>query len=102
MIGYNAGMTPFFIVIACVAAAIGLYFLLAWLAMRSRKPCPYCGVKAVQTVNSVLATIIVDGKRMPDSWSYCECDVCHARYKDHRGVIETPSDEEWQRHFDKK
>jgi hypothetical protein len=82
-----------------VVAAVGLYALLGWLVMLRRKPCPYCGVKAVQVVSFVRATVLVDGKRAPDSWSYCECDICHARFKDHCGAITIPSDEEWKRNY---
>jgi len=88
---------------ALIAAAVvvlltaGVYLLLLWWASR-RRPCAFCGVKALQLVNAAKATVIVDGKRVPDCWMYYECDVCGARYKDHQGKIEVPSDEEWAQH----
>ena len=45
--------------------------------------CPACGTRGLKCVNFIMATVLVDGKRAPDSWSYYRCDKCGKPFKLH-------------------
>jgi hypothetical protein len=75
-------------VLAMFAVAIGsMYF---------PRRCPRCGQRGLIRVNSALATIIIDGKRTPDSWSYERCQKCNAHLKRHRSQWLDVQDAEWE------
>ena len=56
--------------------------VLALLAPR----CPACGQRGLKCVGGADATILVDGKRAPDSWFDYRCPKCDGLFRDHRGV----------------
>lgn len=51
-------------------------------------------------ISAALATIIVDGKRAPDSWAYYCCERCGARFKKHGERFEPADAEEWKQYVD--
>ena len=51
--------------------------------------CPACGQPGLKCVNFIMATVLVDGRRTPDSWSYYVCERCGAAHKLHRGDWES-------------
>ncbi|QIF05275.1 hypothetical protein [Roseimicrobium sp. ORNL1] len=90
-----APIIALFIAIPVVACA--LYLLAGWLLGRQRRACPACAQKEVRCVQWIRATVLIDGRRAPDSWCYYLCDACGARFKQHLGKdYEVPSDEEWE------
>lgn len=95
------------IVALIVIVALGLtacvVFVGGTLAQRaeSQRPCPECGAQALRWVTFLRATVLVDGRRAPDSWSLHECEACGVRLKDHRGTWEVPSESDG-RHFEAK
>ena len=51
---------------------------------RLTRRCPRCGRRGGMTlVNGIRATVMVDGRRAPDHWSYYHCGRCGARLKLH-------------------
>ena len=46
---------------------------------------PTCDERGLKRVNWIRATVLIDGKRVPDSWSYDICEKCGARFKFHHG-----------------
>jgi hypothetical protein len=50
-----------------------------------RRTCPACGRRGLKCVNFIRATVLVDGHRAPDYWSYYVCELCGAGYKLHHG-----------------
>jgi hypothetical protein len=69
-----------------------------WFRRILRKRCPTCGQRSLVFRNGFLATVVVDGKRAPDSWYYYECSACGARLKSHlhRDFV-SATDVEWDR-----
>lgn len=47
----------------------------------TRDVCPGCGQRALVMVNFIRATVIVDGKTAPDSWSCHVCESCGSRWR---------------------
>jgi hypothetical protein len=62
------------------AIALGVTALVS--TFYSRK-CPACSERGLKSVNFIRATIVIDGRRAPDFWSYYECDRCGAGFKLH-------------------
>jgi len=93
-------MSTILILLSGMVAVAGI----AWFYLRGSRadcdaPCPACGKQSLRYRQWILATVIINGKRAPDSWCYLLCESCGARYKQHRGRdFEIPSDEEWNRH----
>ena len=80
---------------------VALFILLAVGVILGRRPevCPSCHQRKLRCLQWVRATIVRDGKRAPDSWSYLLCDSCGARYKQRLGGdFEIPSEQEWAKH----
>src|SRR5687768_7758059 len=78
-------------------AIVGLAYVAAcFAANRKREKCPVCAAKKLRCVQSIRATVLIDGKRAPDSWSYFECEACGAHRKLHRGELSIVADDEWQ------
>ena len=48
--------------------------------------CKECGQRGLKCVGGAKATIVVDGKRAPDSWLDYRCPKCDALFRKHRGV----------------
>jgi hypothetical protein len=61
--------------IALIATAIATKYY--------RRPCLTCGERGLKCVNFIRATIIVNGRRAPDYWSYYVCEKCGAEFKLH-------------------
>jgi hypothetical protein len=59
-----------------------------------RRPCPACGQRGLKCVNWIRATVLVNGRRAPDSESYYVCEQCGAAHKLHRGKWEGVSEGE--------
>src|SRR5687767_8956172 len=57
--------------------------------------CPQCQERGLISVNWIRATILVDGQRAPNSWSYYLCEKCNAHLKLHRGIWREVNNEEW-------
>jgi len=83
---------------AIVVIPIVLYLLTCWTGSRHRENCPRCGAKKLRCIQSILATVKIDGKRAPDHWSYYECEACHSRWKEYHGELTTVSDDEWEQY----
>jgi hypothetical protein len=82
--------------LAIIAALLALYFFLRPRFTSSRMVCPECGLDSLRCVQWILATVLIDGKRAPDSWSYFLCESCGARFKQHLGKDFTKAtDTEW-------
>jgi len=47
--------------------------------------CPKCGQRGLTCVGFMKATVVIDGRRCPDSWGYYACEKCGAKLKHHRG-----------------
>ena len=67
--------------------------------------CPDCNTKTLVSRNWIRATVVINGQRAPDSWTYYECEGCGARWKKFisntgydRPEWQKPSDEEWALH----
>ena len=59
-----------------------------------RRRCPKCSMRGLKSVNFIRATIVINGKRAPDSWSYYVCERCGAAFKLHHGRwLDVPEDE---------
>jgi len=67
-----------------------------------RRLCPECKGRGLQVINFVKATVLIDGKRAPDSWTYFACKECAARFKSRGGKWEPVTDVEWNRIADGK
>ena len=52
--------------------------------MKEPAICPRCGSRSLLQVNFIRATILVNGRRAPDSWSLHNCRQCNARLRLHR------------------
>jgi predicted RNA-binding Zn-ribbon protein involved in translation (DUF1610 family) len=50
-----------------------------------RSRCPRCGKRGLKIIGGYLATVMVDGKRAPDSSTDYACDKCGAVMRWHRG-----------------
>lgn len=78
----------------------GILYAFALVAMRFRMTyfmdrCPQCQEHGLVSINWIRATILVDGQRAPDSWSYYSCERCNAHLKLHRGAWSEVNNEEW-------
>ena len=62
-----------------------------------RRTCPTCHQRGMVSVNHVMATVVIDGRRAPDQWSYYRCEKCGVVLKLHRGEWKPVPDDE--RHF---
>jgi hypothetical protein len=71
-----------------------LYGLLLVLVAVWRSPCPACGRRGLKMAGGVKATILVNGKRAGDHWSYYVCQQCGAGFKWHRGNLSLASEGE--------
>jgi hypothetical protein len=88
-------MGPVAWVLVILAVGIVLAFPLAILVTivlgaplvgldRLLRRCPRCGRRGGMTlVNFIRATVVIDGRRAPDHWSYYRCRRCGARLKHH-------------------
>lgn len=57
--------------------------------------CPKCRGRLTKK-NSVRATLLVDGQRVPASWTYFVCQTCGSRWKRRAdGPYEVVEDAEW-------
>lgn len=84
---------------AVIICALALYLLSCSQTSRHRENCPTCGEQALRSVNSVLATVVINGRRAPDAWTYYWYESCQSRWKKHIGCdLEVPTDSEWDRH----
>jgi hypothetical protein len=67
-----------------------------------RGKCSACGKRGLNCVESIRATIVVNGKRAPDSWSFYVCGKCGAAFKSHQGewsrITQSELERELQRH----
>jgi hypothetical protein len=83
-------------VLAVVVGIPALYFLAGWFIGRRRQVCPTCSRRALRCVQWIRATVLIEGRRAPDSWSYFLCESCGAHFKRHIGrEFEVPSEAEW-------
>jgi hypothetical protein len=78
------------VVWVCVVLLVlspALLYGLALIAVAiCRERCPECGHRGMMCLNFIRATVVIDGRRAPDSWAYYACEMCGARMKLHRGV----------------
>jgi len=74
---YVVALLPAVILVATLLVAV----------ISARRPwlCPSCHRRELRCVNFVKATVITDGRRAPDSWSFHSCQACGAAFKLHRG-----------------
>jgi hypothetical protein len=71
------------VALAVLSPAI-LYGLLLVFVAVFRGRCAACGRRSLKLTNGYRATILVDGRRAPDFWSYYCCEKCGAAFKRHR------------------
>ena len=83
-------------VAAIVVVPVVLYLLIGWIVSRRREKCPQCGEKKLRFIQGMLATVIIDDKRAPDSWNYLACESCHSHWKEHHGELSAVADDEWR------
>jgi hypothetical protein len=85
--------------VVIVAIAVSLYVAVARWGARRRGHCPGCGQQALQCVQWIRASVMVEGRRAPDSWHYFSCESCGGQFKKHvRGsLFSMPSRAEWER-----
>jgi hypothetical protein len=74
----------FWFLVDCLGCLGLLCMALRGVVLLRPKKCPICDSRNLVSVNWVRATILVDGKRAPDSWAYYQCKTCDARLKLHR------------------
>jgi hypothetical protein len=96
--GRHANPIPMIVAIIALAVVTLIAALVFGYRAGRSAECPTCRHPGLRTMNWILATILVDGRRAPDSWSYHRCDACGGRFKLHAGAWEVPSAEEWDRH----
>lgn len=48
-----------------------------------RRPCPACGRRGLKCVGFIRATVVINGRRAPDHWTYYRCELCRATFKLH-------------------
>jgi len=53
------------------------------LFRKNEPTCLRCGEKKLRVVNFIRATVLIDGRRAPDSWTLYQCDGCSARLRRH-------------------
>lgn len=80
-----------YILTALLVVALPALLVLAVMAVRRPRRCPKCGRRALWCVNFIRATILVDGRRAPASWSYHLCRACGVALKlqgEHQSAVE--------------
>jgi hypothetical protein len=82
-------------ILLVLSPAILYGLLLSFIAIY-REKCPACEKWGLKCVTFIVATILVDGKRAPDSWGYYDCPNCGGKFKWHRGEWTHVSDKEIQ------
>ena len=102
MATYIASMIWVWVILLILSPAI--LYVLAGITLALKKKflprcCPACGVRALRSINFIMATVLVNGKRAPDSWEYLLCMSCGKALEVNRGQWETPSPEEKQKYF---
>jgi hypothetical protein len=85
-----------FVAVLLVLSPAILYALLLVLGAVYRGRCLACGKRGLKCANAFLATVKIDGRRAPDSWSYYICERCGAAFKLHQGQWSRVSLEETQ------
>jgi transposase-like protein len=71
---------PLAILVSIVLGAVVQTY--QWLTLR----CPRCGrTRGMKVVNFIRATVMIDGRRAPDFWSYYACRKCGSQLKLHHG-----------------
>lgn len=88
--------------LAVVATAALAYLAALFAVSRHRKRCPACGLKTLRYVQCTRATVLIEGRRAPDSWTYFECETCCSHQKQHRGIFSVVADDEWQRYCQRR
>ena len=84
------------VIVGIVAGIPIIYFFAGWLLSGRRRVCPSCGRRSLRCVQWIRATVLIDGRRAPDSWIYFLCESCGARLKRHLDRdFEVPSEAEW-------
>lgn len=98
----HPGIQFLLMAVVVVAIAVFAYLVGGVVISRRRERCPDCRAKKLRCVQFIRATVIVDGKRAPDFWSYFECESCHSHQKLHRGVLSVVALDEWQHYCTKR
>jgi uncharacterized protein (DUF1684 family) len=89
--------------IAVVALALALYLSAAWLVSLRRALCPSCGQRSLHCIQWIRATVIIDGRRAPDSWGYFVCESCGGKFKRNiHKAFTIPSEAEWAQNCSRK
>jgi predicted RNA-binding Zn-ribbon protein involved in translation (DUF1610 family) len=92
----------FVALLAVFGGAVLLQVLWESFASR-RRICPECGKKSLRCVQWVRISVLVEGKKTPESTSYFQCDSCNARLKKSRDASFTvPSELEWRKYCSAK
>jgi hypothetical protein len=59
--------------------------LIFWLIQSSRETpleaCPHCQQNALEVINVLKATVVINGKRAPDTYFVYHCSNCKKRYQ---------------------
>ena len=73
-------------------------------SLERKRKCPHCHKKGgMKNVNFIRATVInAKGQRAPDAWGYYTCELCHAKFKYHRGEYKAITENEWERYCSNK
>ena len=88
------------LVLLVLSPAILYAFALVAAALAStyyRRLCSACGRRGLKSVNFIRATVVVNGRRAPDFWSYYICELCGSGFKLHRGELSGVTADEIQR-----
>src|SRR5690606_15437256 len=83
------------LIVLALAILYGFAVLMAGFAAKHyQAQCPACGRRALKQVTFIRATVVIDGKRCPDSWSYHRCEWCQAAFKKHQDTLLPVADPE--------
>jgi hypothetical protein len=101
-LGINTSMSGASIALIAVGPGIAAFVVAAAYLSQRNAVCPSCSNRALRRVQFIRATVMVNGKRAPDSWSFFACDSCGARLKQHTGREYTVASEaEWNQYCTK-
>jgi ribosomal protein L37AE/L43A len=96
-------MSGTFMALVAVGPAIAAMVVAVALLSQRKTVCPSCSHRSLRRVQLIRATVVVNERNVPDSWTYFECDSCAARFKQHADREYTvPSEAEWIRYCSKR
>jgi hypothetical protein len=62
---------------------------------KEERDLPFLRRRALKFAVRILTSVIIQGRKAPDTWTYFVCESCGAHYKRYDGDFVVPSDQEW-------